>query len=69
MTPLERIILWVGFVGMLLVGGYSFYKVSQIRAWGNQVVAYTDHLQAKHSAPVDLPGGDHVPKPPPPPPF
>jgi hypothetical protein len=67
MTTLERIILWVSFLGMLLVGGYSFYKVSQIRAWGNQVIAFTDHIQAKHSE-QDT-GGDHVPKPPPPPPF
>ncbi len=69
MTTLERIILWLTFVGVILVGGYSYWKVGQIRDWGNQVSAFTQHLQDKHSAPVDPPTGNHNPPPPPPPKF
>ena len=67
MTPLERAVLWLTFVLVLVVGGVGYYKVTKMRAWAQAVVAYTDHLQAKHSAPVDSPAEDHLPPPPPPP--
>ena len=67
MTTLERIILWFTFLLVLVVGGVGWNKVNKMRTWANQVIAFTDHLQEKHSEPVHPPKGDHIPPPPPPP--
>lgn len=69
MTGLERFILWATFVLVILVGGFGYWKLTQIRAWGNEVAAWTKHVQDVHSAPIDPPGGNHNPPPPPPPKF
>jgi len=66
MTTLERFILWVSFVGVIFVGGFGYWKLTQIRAWGNHVATWSKHVQDDH---ITEPGGVSHTAPPPPPPF
>jgi hypothetical protein len=63
MTPFERFVLYFAVVAALVVGGYSYYKVTQIRAWANLVEDWTSHVHAEHFKEAH----DHIPPPPPPP--
>jgi hypothetical protein len=67
MKAWERWLVYPALIILAVVSIIGYTKLTKMRVWATAVVAFTDHLQAKHSAPVDPPGPDHIPPPPPPP--
>ncbi len=80
MTRTEKIVVGLAFLILAILAGgswwYSVAKVTKMRAWANDVVAWTTHVQDVHfpppsdpplPPPIEPPSGDHIPPPPPPP--